>query len=147
MLSFGVSDYWVKETVVTVVLFQKLHNCWDLGIFSDHYKCSSQGYPALCTMILITWNGSDKIWDWLVLTISSHFPKARYLVCFVTCSLASWFADLNDEPCSPTCFYQKVLKIIVVAQENVADGHKPSAAGLVSFFAFEVSSWWHFKWF
>ena len=48
---------------LTVVLFQKLHNCWDLGIFSDHYKCSSQGYPALCTMILITWNGSDKIWD------------------------------------------------------------------------------------
>lgn len=42
--------------------------------------------------------------------------------------------------CSPTCFYQKVLKIIVVAQENVADGHKPSAAGLVSFFVFEISS-------
>ena len=36
-----------EEIVVTVVLFQKLQICWDMGIFCDHYKCSNKGSPTL----------------------------------------------------------------------------------------------------
>ena len=62
VIIFGVSDCWVKETVVSVVLFKKLQFFWDRGSSLTITSAQTKA-PPLCTMNLGTWNGSDKMRD------------------------------------------------------------------------------------